>query len=293
MELRKLEYFEAVCRNKSFTKAAEELHVAQPSVTVAIRGLEEELGVSLLKRERYQVNMTLEGEIFYQRAIKIINDVHQSVRQMQELGRSSKRILRLGMPPVLGAKVCSQIIHGYLPENNQLCLEMTELGSQGISECLLNGQVDVGFMVSTPENMHIFQHEIIVQGEVHVIMHRDNPLSRFDRLPFEHILQEPQYQLPMHSVIRKILNERFRNFHAEPVVVYETTQLSTVFELISRGRGICFVMHHEMNLIAQNPLFVTRPILDPMPYTAGFFWRKDMQQPEDIRSLIDYVAAHL
>ena len=61
MELRQLEYFQAVSRLQNFTRAAEELHVAQPSITSAIHKLEEELGVILFDRSQKKITLTSEG----------------------------------------------------------------------------------------------------------------------------------------------------------------------------------------------------------------------------------------
>ena len=68
MELKQLEYFLAVSNNKSFTRAAEQLYVSQPSVTTAIKKLEDELGLILFDRNKKQAILTSEGEIFYQHA---------------------------------------------------------------------------------------------------------------------------------------------------------------------------------------------------------------------------------
>ena len=60
--INRLKYFQAVCKSNNITKAAEELHIAQPSISIAIRSLERELGLSLFSRKHNKLNLTEEGK---------------------------------------------------------------------------------------------------------------------------------------------------------------------------------------------------------------------------------------
>lgn len=92
MELRQLEYFIAVTNLKSFTKAADKLHVAQPSITIAIKKLEDSLGVILLERKQKNINLTKEGEVFYKRANEIINRVTNVEKKCTILKNQKRRL---------------------------------------------------------------------------------------------------------------------------------------------------------------------------------------------------------
>jgi len=293
MDFRKLEYYEAVCRHKNFTKAAEELHVAQPSITTAIRSLEQDLGVKLLKRSKRSVSLTIEGEIFYQKAIKILGDVSNTVNQMRDLGNASQKIVRLGIPPILGATIYNQIINGFLACYPEVRLQVSELGSYDIAEELLKGGIDLGYMVYPSEEIDKFHSALIVEGDIHVIMHRDNPLAAYDRVAITEIAQQPIYQLPISTFVRTAMNEQFKRAGLEAQILYEPTQIITTFELISSGKGICFILNHNMNILKHNPLLTTRPLADPIPYKAGFFWSKENYLPEIAKKLIKYIQAHV
>ena len=78
MDFRKLIYFEAVCREKSFTKAAQRLHITQPSVTMAVRDLEHDLNVCLIDRRRGELTPTPEGEYILQKARHLIQELEQT-----------------------------------------------------------------------------------------------------------------------------------------------------------------------------------------------------------------------
>lgn len=109
MELRQLEYFIAVTNLKSFTKAADKLHVAQPSITIAIKKLEDSLGVILLERKQKNINLTKEGEVFYKRANEIINRVTNVEKEMYDFKKSKKEIIKVSIPPLIGFHMLPKI----------------------------------------------------------------------------------------------------------------------------------------------------------------------------------------
>ena len=91
MELRHLRYFVAVAEELNFTRAAEKLHLAQPSLTRQIHNLEEELGVRLLNRTKNQVSLTEEGRSFLVDARRLLTLSLESVKAVQRSSRPEER----------------------------------------------------------------------------------------------------------------------------------------------------------------------------------------------------------
>ena len=82
MDLRQLRFFVAITEERNFTRAAEKLHIAQPAVSVAIRNLEEQLGLTLFSREGKKIGLTAEGEVFLGHAREILGKVQNAEREM-------------------------------------------------------------------------------------------------------------------------------------------------------------------------------------------------------------------
>src|ERR1700719_5398218 len=96
MELRHLRYFVGVAEALSFTKAAEKLHTAQPSLTRQIKDLEEELGVLLLNRTKQRVSLTDEGRSFLIDAKRLLDLAGEMVESVQQLSRQEVSALNVG-----------------------------------------------------------------------------------------------------------------------------------------------------------------------------------------------------
>ena len=133
MDLKKMEYFESVSRLKNFTKAAEKLHVSQPSITVSILKIEEELGAFLLQRNQRSVDLTREGEIFLEWVKGILNDVQNVVKEMYDLGSKANRELKLAIPTSLGSWMFPSIFSEYVDRYPHVILNIRELGVQNIN----------------------------------------------------------------------------------------------------------------------------------------------------------------
>ena len=85
MELRQIEYFSAVNRYKNYTKAAQELHVSQPTISVAIQKLEDELGIKLMERDNKGIRITGAGEIFLAKGEKVLDEIRDLEEIMEDL----------------------------------------------------------------------------------------------------------------------------------------------------------------------------------------------------------------
>ncbi|MGI9092233.1 MAG: LysR family transcriptional regulator [Mycobacteriales bacterium] len=103
MELRQLVYFEAVARLGGFTRAAEQLHIAQPAISAQVRRLERELGVALLERTTRRVGLTHAGRLLLVRARVVLAELDGVRSDLDELGAVLRGALRLGVTQILGS----------------------------------------------------------------------------------------------------------------------------------------------------------------------------------------------
>ena len=107
MELRQLRYFEALGSTLNFSRAAEQLNIAQPPLTRQIQQLEEELGVVLVDRTKRPLRLTVAGAHLYEKAIQILSQVDEVRRSKREIGEGRKPSLRIGL--------VSSVLHGDVP----------------------------------------------------------------------------------------------------------------------------------------------------------------------------------
>lgn len=143
--LRQLQMFEAVARKRSYSRAAEELGVSQPSVSVQVQELEKDLGVELFARSGRHTALTEVGTIFYGKTVKILEDIEQSLVEVDAYLGLERGRLRLGATEALGMYVLPELIARYSEEHPGLDVELTLESNEDVLDGLRRGRLDVGF----------------------------------------------------------------------------------------------------------------------------------------------------
>ena len=103
MNDRQLQIFKAVCQCRNFTKAAEKLHIAQPAVSISIRKLEEEIGLTLFNRQEKTVSLTPEAKRLLIHANLILDNFKAAEAEMAELKGLGSGVVKIGIPPMMSA----------------------------------------------------------------------------------------------------------------------------------------------------------------------------------------------
>src|ERR1700704_4274105 len=142
MEVHQLAYFESVSRHLHFTRAAEELNVAQPSVSQQIRKLEHELGTPLFHRMKRHVALTEAGTLFLRHTRAILQQLEEARVEVQELSGLRKGSLAVGAPPSVGTHLFPRALAAFSRRHPGISLTFREAGSRALVNFLQNGELD-------------------------------------------------------------------------------------------------------------------------------------------------------
>ena len=151
MKIVQLEYFCAVARLHSITQAAAELYVTQPAVSSAIKELEKEFNVRLFNRSKNHLTLTKEGELFYQKAQKLLAEYKQTLNQLHDIGRTISAV-KIGIPPLLSTIFFPEMINDFHREYPDIPFELFEYGSIRAANLVHEGILDAALV-----NMHFYE----------------------------------------------------------------------------------------------------------------------------------------
>ena len=146
MTLTQMKYFAAVCREKSVTRAAEKLHISQPSVTVAMQELEAETGLNLFVRQGKRIDVTPEGEFLLAKVSAILHSVEQLSNDIGELVHTKNHI-RLALPLQVGSILIPLIFEEFIPRNPEIRLEIVELGGMDSLRMVEREELDLAITI--------------------------------------------------------------------------------------------------------------------------------------------------
>lgn len=285
MELRQLEYFQMIAHVNNITRAAELLHVSQPSLSTAMQKLEKELGVFLLDRSKKQIRLTNAGTIFLQRVDDILARVEDMVMEMNDWGQHQARTLKIGIPPMIGTFLFPHLFINYRNLFPDINLEISENGSMAIQELIEKGDLDLGIVIIS-ETSHLLSTVPILQSEIVVCMHKNHPLSCKEKVSLAELKDESIIMLKEGFYNRNIIMDNFAKQNIHPQIVLSSNQLETIKSLIINGVGISFLFKETLR---NHEDIVAIPFAQPIKETIGLTWKTDRYLSQSSRSFIEFI----
>jgi Transcriptional regulator len=290
MELRQIEYFEAVSRLLSYTKAAQELFITQPSITVSIRKLEEELGVKLIERNNKKLNLTEAGYIFLEHAKEILDKVKETTRIMEDIQPNNKRILKFAFPPAVGAWLWSVIYHDFINSYPNIHIKIQDLGTMEILDAIKQGEIELGFGVLEMAKDSSMEVIDVKEGEIKLLFNRNHHFKNLEKIPIELLKDEVYIQYKKNATFTENrMIEEFKANGINPNIMYVHEQ-SSLYDLVSNGHGFAATLDDSISLIKDNPNIISKSLLKPVIFHTGLIWDKDKYLTEASRKFIKFIV---
>jgi len=153
MEMHQIRYFLAVCDTLNFTRAAERCNVSQPSLTRAIRGLEDELGGTLFRRERNLTQLTPLGEVMRDKLGPVLAQTQQAKMTARRMLNLEQAPLKLGMMCTIGHQRTVRFLSRFIRDNEGIELAVSEATPDNLVTDLLEGRIEAAF-IGAPTPLH-------------------------------------------------------------------------------------------------------------------------------------------
>lgn len=265
MRFDQLRAFEAVARLRHFTRAAEELYLAQPSLSRQIGSLETELGADLFHRPRGQVSLTLAGETLLPVARRMLAEEEQVRRELDDLAGLRSGRVRLGATPTLCVSLIAEALVSFRERYPGIDLDITERGSRELAEGLAEGALDLAIVVSERQRIPgaAIDHTPLLREELVVV---ESALHSPAGLPATLFVTElaalPLVNFHQGYELRASTDEAFRAAGVAPRVVVSGAEMDAVLRFVERGIGVAVV---PAMVLIDRPGLRAAQLLDPTP----------------------------
>src|SRR5260221_889772 len=171
--LRHLEVFCAVARARSFTRAAEELHVSQPVVSRTVRELERSLGVDLLVRTTRSVSLTPQGEELLELAGSLVERFERTMDRFAEYCRGDYGRIVVATLPSIAAGYLPPILVGFLSENPGMRIEILDVTASEAARAVESGAADLA--IASPAATVALRSDVLVRGRFVAVLAETHP----------------------------------------------------------------------------------------------------------------------
>ena len=270
MTFLQLKYFLAICEFGTISAAADYLHVAQPSLSLAIKELEREFGTRLFHRTHRGMFLTSEGELLLNMGRDIMDRTEATEKIMKEVG-SNKKTLKLGVPPMIASLILPILYRDFLLQNPDINLDITECGKEEMVKKLLENDLDIAlishnkFPNADLNFLHIDTLEIVCSSSL------CNPISQKSILSPKDLADVPLVMYKDGFFQSGEIKDWFSNQLIEPNILMKTNQLSTLTKLISSDTAVGFLFQK----LAQTESNITAiPLHPPITAQISLVWKK-------------------
>lgn len=274
MELRQLLYAIKIAEEKSFSKAAEQLHLAQPSLSQQIIKLEKELGVRLFERETIPLRPTYAGERFIETAHKVLDLIEQLKKEMEDMETLGGGLLTIGSLPITGAHIIPLVLPVFKNKYPGIEIRLVEETTSHLELLTARGSTDMSIL-SLPVQETNLEWEEILEEEICLAVPKDHPLRGEKEVDLRMLKDESFILLKKGQGFRHLSVKWCEEAGFVPRVVFESTNIETVQSLIAGGMGIGFVprMVTRQKYNELTPIYI--PFKEPKPFrTLVMAYRK-------------------
>ncbi len=271
MENRVLRYFVEMAKTQNMSRAAENLHVTQPTMSRQLKDLEQELGVKLFLRTNYRIRLTPAGTLFLNRALDILSLVDKTRAEFRQDQMPEGGDLYLGCPETDSMRQVARTVARLKQRKLEVCCHLHSGNAADVLDRLNRGLDDLILTVHRVEHEEYQQLELPLHDEWGVLLRHDHPLSARQDLCLEDLLSEPLIVAEL--CLQRVFPRWFSPRQLSELKIAATFNLAYNGSLFVReglGIGVTF-----SKLIAPDKELTFRPLRGVPAANLYVVWRKN------------------
>jgi LysR family hydrogen peroxide-inducible transcriptional activator len=235
VEFHQLRYFCAVARTRSFTKGAEYAHISQPTLSVQIRKLENELGAKLFERLPRFVRLTKSGERLLPRAESILRQVAAA-----SMPTTREEMLAIGAIPSIAPYVLPSCLSSFIASYPHTRVTALEATKGELLNRIRRGAIDLAFCVLPVDAQDCLCDELF-REPLYLVVSKNHSLASSAQINLEQVKDEPFLLLKEGHCFRENTLIACKRARVQPNVVFESGQFATILAMVAVGLGISIV----------------------------------------------------
>jgi LysR family hydrogen peroxide-inducible transcriptional activator len=292
MTLTELRYIVALARERHFGRAAERCHVAQPTLSVAVKKLEDELGVILFERGQSEVSVTPAGEPIVRQAERVLAEAARVKELADTVGDPLAGPLRLGAIHTIGPYLLPRLVPLLRARAPKMPLMIQESFTTQLVEALKSGELDVAVLALPIEEPGLVAQAVYDEA-FRVLVPAGHAWAKRKNIDATHLLDEPLLMLGRGNCFRDQVLDLCSRAGAGGPQVLEGSSLETIRLMVASEVGITVMPSSAVDgLPKDDALLRVRPFVEPTPTRRiGLVWRASFPRHQAIdlvrRALLD------
>ena len=274
--LRQVRYFVAIAEAGSVSGAARHLSISQSTMTEAVQELEHDLGFKLVERCAHGMSLTLKGYQFLRHAEKILAEVSNARRALDESGAPTEGRLQLGVTPLVASYILADLLARFRRAFPFLEVSVVEDNRDYLEHLLIGGELDIAVMVLPPRlTLLSLEAEIVEASRYRLWLPLGHPLTQGSEVGLGDLANEPQILLAIDE-IDETPKLAWQQLGIRPPIAFRTRSVEAVRSLVATGAGLAVLpdlTYRQWSL--EGDKIEARRIREDLPaVSVGVVWRR-------------------
>jgi len=245
LNLRQLEAFYLVVKKKSFTRAADELNVTQPAVTIQVRSLEKSLNLKLIQHLRKGVHLTEAGEILHQYAEKIFGLVSEADEKMRDFKKLMKGTLRIGATKSYARYIMPSLLSEFQRRFPLIKVILDEGNSEDMARSVVEMKNELALIAQLNLDRKI-KSAFFSTIEFVLVASPDHRFSQRESISLRELNGEPVILREKGSGSRAAILRKFQEYGIWPSVIIEASSLDFIVDYVKQGKSVSFMFEPDI-----------------------------------------------
>lgn len=292
MQLHQMQYIVKVSQLNSFSLAAKELFVTQPTLSQQIINLEKELGVKLFERQSKSIVVTPAGEEFVKCAKNILRETDVLLEHMKEFTTLERGSIRVGVMWSSSYLGITKNIQSFTNKYSKIKVELSVDGSHILPEKLLEKEIDVVFYVET--NNILKREDIlrwrILKNRMMVIIPENHPLSGKEMITLQELKRETLLIPSTDKDLQQRITKEFAGSGDRPKILCHSNLVDVMLRLVSEGMGVTFVSEKVANSMMIDKV-VMCPLAAEIDRSIYFATRKESMDNPVVSEFAKFITS--
>ena len=287
MDFDNIKAFISVAETGSFSAASAQLFLTQPAISKRIAALESELDTRLFDRIGRRVNLTDAGRALLPRAHKILQDIEDSRRAIQNLSTTIGGLLSIGTSHHIGLHRLPPVLRAYTRAYPEVELDIHFMDSEEACRAVEHGELELGIVTLPLQHSNLLQTRLIWPDPLVVIAGRHHPLSQYKHATLAELAQHKAVLPARGTFTREIIERAFVQHNVDINISLSTNYLETIKMLVSVGLGWSVL---PASMLSKDIRAIDVPGLQ-LKRELGVVWHKSRTLSNAAQAMLDELTA--
>lgn len=288
MDIKQLNYLDALVRTKNYTRAAKELYISQPSLSIAIKNFEKEVGFKIFERSIDGIILTEQGEELYQKSKHLLNGFSYVEEEIERIKNRGNEQLKIGVIESF-RRYLPNLIQDFLSKNPKMNITLIERNSTEVLNELLNFNIHFGITTNevNHENVNCVK---LMSRSLSVVFNSNHKFKDKDKVDITDFDGETLIQSIRGSQLYEIVNREVAKNHVNLESAIKVEALDTALELVKYNVGIAILpTPYVKNLNDNNIMYSELDEYEYLKNDMNIIYHKNRFLPQAVHEYIEAV----